>query len=229
MAESAYFTPKLFKFLRDLKKNNDKSWFAENKQRYFDEVRDPFLDFIAAFAPRLHKINPHFVADSRPLGGSLFRIYRDVRFSRDKSPYKTNAGAQFNHEQSKNVHAPGFYLHLEPGEVFAAAGIWHPDAVTANKVRQAIAGNPEKFKRILSAKSFKEHCTISGEELSRPPRGFSPDHPLIDYLKYKDFLVMTGLSEQEVCAPGFLDRFTTLCRAYAPYVGFLAEALGLEV
>jgi uncharacterized protein (TIGR02453 family) len=229
VVQRAYFTPKLFKFLRDLKKNNDRSWFEDNKQRYIDDVRDPFLSFIAEFAPRLHKINPHFVADPRPLGGSLFRIYRDVRFARDKSPYKTMAAAQFNHEKGKNVHAPGFYLHLEPGEVFAGAGIWHPDTGTATSVRQAIVDNPKKFKRILAAKSFKQYCTVTGEKLIRPPKGYDPAFPLMEYLQYKDFLVVTTLSEKEVCSPGFLDTFTTICRAYTPYVKFLAEAVGLEV
>ncbi len=229
MAKRAYFTPKLFRFLRDLTKNNNKLWFEENKERYREDVRDPFLDFIADFAPRLRKINPYFIADQRPLGGSLFRVYRDVRFSRDKTPYKTMAAAQFNHEKGKNVHAPGFYLHLEPGEVFAGAGIWHPDAKTAYLVRNAIANNPVKFRRILGAKAFKQYCTISGDKLIRPPQGFDPEHPLMEYLKYKDFLVMTTLTEKDVCAPGFLDMFTDSCRAYAPYVEFLAEAVGLKV
>jgi uncharacterized protein (TIGR02453 family) len=229
MAQRRYFTPKLFGFLRELAKNNNKLWFDGNKERYFEEVRDPFLAFIADFAPRLRKINPHFVADPRPVGGSLFRIYRDVRFARDKTPYKTMAAAQFNHEQGKNVHAPGFYLHLEPGEIFAGAGIWHPDAQTAYRVRQAIAEQPARFKRILAARAFRQYCDIVGDKLVRPPRGFDPEHELIDYLKYKDFLVLTPLTEKEVCAPGFLPQFTTLCRAYAPYVKFLAQTVGLEV
>lgn len=229
MPKRTSFTPRLFRFLRELKKNNNKLWFEENKPRYFDEVRDPFLAFIADFAPRLKKINPHFVADPRPIGGSLFRIYRDVRFARDKTPYKTMAAAQFNHERGKNVHAPGFYLHLEPGDVFAGAGIWHPDAQTAYLVRRAIADNPLKFKRILAARAFTHYCTLAGDKLIRPPKDFDPDDPLIEYLKYKDFLVLTPLSEKEACAPGFLDTFTGLCRAYAPYVKFLAEAMGLKV
>jgi uncharacterized protein (TIGR02453 family) len=229
MAKSAHFTPKLFRFLRDLTRNNNKLWFEENKERYREDVRDPFLDFIADFAPRLRKINPYFIADPRPLGGSLFRIYRDVRFSRDKTPYKTMAAAQFNHEKGKNVHAPGFYLHLEPGEVFAGAGIWHPDAKTAYEIRNAIANNPAKFKRVLSAKAFKQYCTITGDKLIRPPKGFDPEHPLIEYLKYKDFLVITPLTEKDVCSPGFLDQFTVLCRAYGPLVKFQAEALALKV
>ena len=121
-------TPALFEFLLDLKDNNTRPWFEENKERYRSDVRDPVLDFIAAFAEPLANISPHFRADPRPNGGSLFRIYRDIRFARDKRPYKTNAGAHFRHSAGKNAHAPGFYLHLEPGECFAGCGVWRPDS-----------------------------------------------------------------------------------------------------
>ena len=112
-------TPALFDFLRELGANNERPWFEENKARYRAEVRDPMLDFIQAFAEPLAEISPHFRADPRANGGSLFRIYRDTRFSKDKTPYKTNVGAHFRHEAGKDAHAPGFYLHLEPGMCFA--------------------------------------------------------------------------------------------------------------
>jgi len=229
MTKKKYFTPELFKFLRQLKRNNDKLWFEENKERYLEHVRDPFLEFIADFATPLHKVNRHFVSDPRPVGGSLFRIYRDIRFAKDKTPYKTTAAAQFNHEKGKNVHAPGFYLHLEPGRVFAGAGIWRPDAPTAGKIRDAIIDHPTKWKRILAAKAFKETCTLEGDRLIRPPRGYDPDHPLIEYLKYKDFLVFTSMTEKEVCSPGFIDQFAGFCRVSAPFVKFLCDAIGLEI
>ena len=120
-------TVALFDFLRDLRDNNDREWFAANKGRYVTDVRDPMLGFIADFAAPLAEISPHFVADPRANGGSLFRIYRDTRFSRDKTPYKTNVGAHFRHAAGKDAHAPGFYLHLEPGMCFAACGVWRPD------------------------------------------------------------------------------------------------------
>lgn len=119
-----YISPKLFRFFRDLKKNNDREWFEDNKQRYEDDVRGPLLAFIDDFAEPLYRISPHFRADARKVGGSLFRIFRDVRFSKDKTPYKTHAGVHFRHENAKDAHAPGLYLHLEPGEVFMGAGIW---------------------------------------------------------------------------------------------------------
>ncbi len=229
MPKQVYFTPKLFKFLQDLKANNAKPWFEQNKERYLAEVREPFLQFIADFAPRLRAINPHFVADPRPTGGSLFRIYRDVRFAKDKTPYKTHAAAKFNHELGKDVHAPGFYLHLEPGQVFAGAGIWQPDSTTSGKIRTAIAEESTKFKRILNVKAFKEQCTVVGDQLVRPPRGFDPDHPMIDYLRYKDFLVTTSFTQKEVCSPEFMDQWVATVKTCMPYTKFLCQAIGLPV
>src|SRR5918996_3776624 len=141
------FGPELFRFLRDLEANNDRTWFNANKDRYEREVRDPALDFVEDFAPRLAEISQHFVADPRPSGGSLFRIHRDTRFSKDKSPYKTHVGIHFRHERAKDVHAPGFYLHLEPRSVFVGAGIWHPNSPTLAKIRAAIADDAEAWLR----------------------------------------------------------------------------------
>ncbi len=109
-------TPKTFRFLTDLAKNNNREWFAENKDRFEGDLREPLLGFIEDFSEHLEKLSPHFEANARKVGGSLFRIFRDVRFSKDKSPYKTNAGVHFRHERAKDVHAPGYYLHLDPKE-----------------------------------------------------------------------------------------------------------------
>ena len=136
---SAHFSPELFRFLRQLKRNNRRDWFEKNKPRYIEYVRDPLLQFIEDYAPRLHTISPYLVADPKPVGGSMFRIYRDVRFSKDKTPYKTSAGIHFRHEQSKDAHAPGFYLHVAPGEIFVALGIWHPASEALREIREHIA------------------------------------------------------------------------------------------
>ena len=133
-----YFTPKLFGFLRELAENNDREWFKAHQDEYEQYVREPALEFITDFAKPLEKISPHFVADSRTVGGSLFRIQRDTRFSKDKTPYKTNVGIQFRHEFGRDVHAPGFYLHLEPDNVFMGAGMWHPDGGSLKRIRDAI-------------------------------------------------------------------------------------------
>jgi uncharacterized protein (TIGR02453 family) len=228
MGQTAYFGPDLFKFLRQLKKNNERAWFQANKGRYESAVRDPMLRFITDFGAPLSRISKHFKADPRPAGGSLFRIYRDTRFSRDKSPYKIMAASHFRHEAAGDVHAPGFYLHLEPGDVFAAAGIWHPDPETLVRVRQAIVSHPEKWKRAISGKAFKRTWEFWGETLKRPPAGVDPAHPFIEDLKRKDFVVTTPFSEEEACRHGFMERVAGAYRTAAPLVKFLVEALGLE-
>jgi len=162
MAKAAHFTPKLFQFLKALEKNNNRDWFLANKDRYEAHVREPLLQFIADFAPKLQKVSPHFLAIPKTVGGSMFRIYRDTRFSKDKRPYKTAAAAHFRHEVGRDVHAPGFYLHLEPGAVFAGAGIWHPDGKTLNRIRQAMVEDPGVWKRVLSNKNFRVVRRICG-------------------------------------------------------------------
>jgi len=227
MTRQASFTPALFGFLRDLAGNNNREWFATNKARYVVEVRDPMLDFIAAFSPYLDRISARYVADPRANGGSLFRIHRDVRFSHDKRPYKTNAGAHFRHEAARDVHAPGFYLHLEPGGVFAAGGVWHPDGPALGKIRNAIVGDPAGWRKATSPRALGSRGELAGESLKRPPRGYDPDHPLIEDLKRKDFIALAHFTEAEACAPGFMEEFGNTCRTFAPMTRFLTEALDL--
>ena len=220
-------TPSLFQFLRDLKANNTRPWFAANKDRYMSEVRDPMLDFISDFAGPLADISPHFRADPRPNGGSLFRIYRDTRFSKDKTPYKTNVGAHFRHAAGRNAHAPGFYLHLEPGACFAGCGIWRPDSRAIAAIRAAIDAEADKWRRATSAGDFREMFELAGDSLRRPPRGFDPDHPLIEDLKRKDFVAVARISEAEACHPDFLERFSVIARTGSAYVAFLSRAVGV--
>jgi uncharacterized protein (TIGR02453 family) len=224
----AYFSPELFKFLKDLKKNNEKPWFEQNKDRYERHLRAPMLEFIGDFGSRLAKISKNFRADPRPNGGSLFRIYRDVRFSKDKTPYKTQASAHFRHAEVAHVHAPGFYLHLEPGECFLGVGIWHPDPPAAGKIRDAIVERPAAWKKALADKKFRARHRLTGETLVRPPRGYDPAHPLIEDLKRKDFVAVANFSEKDACGTGFMDDFSDACRAASPFMKFLTEAVGLE-
>jgi uncharacterized protein (TIGR02453 family) len=217
------FGPELFRFLRDLKANNDRVWFNANKDRYEKEVRGPALDFVEDFAPHLAEISPHFVADPRPSGGSLFRIHRDTRFSKDKSPYKTHVGIHFRHELAKHAHTPGFYLHLEPGSAFTGVGIWRPDAPALLKIREAIAADPKAWRRATADGAVR----LGGESLKRPPTGFDPEHPLIDDLKRKDFIASVELTQKVACSAGFLERFAGTCRETSPLVRFLCEALDL--
>jgi uncharacterized protein (TIGR02453 family) len=227
MTDQAYITPELFGFLTELKANNNREWFQANKQRYESQVREPLLRFITDFGLRLAEISPHYVADARKSGGSLFRIYRDVRFSKDKSPYKTAAGVQFRHESGKDVHAPGFYLHLEPGEVFVGVGIWHPDNKTLGKIRDAIVENSDRWQRAKTDAAFAKTFTLGGDSLKRAPKGYDPEHPLIDDLKRKDFIASTPFSQADACRVDFIDRFAETCRTSAPFMEFLTTAIGL--
>ena len=227
MSNPQYFSPALFNFLRELKAHNNRQWFQANKPRYERDVRQPALRFIAEFAPYLEEITPHFVADPRPVGGSLFRIYRDVRFSRDKSPYKTHVGIQFRHEMARDAHAPGFYLHLEPGEVLAAAGSWHPDSKALMKIRTAIAEHPEEWEQAVAFTREHPEYRLGGESLKRPPRGFDPAHPLVEDLKRKDFYAVVYFDETTACGQDFLSVFAQACRTMAPLMRFLCQALEL--
>ncbi len=224
---SPYITPALFNFLRELKLNNDKIWFEENKQRYEAVVRAPLLKFIADFAVHLAKISPYYEADSRKVGGSLFRIHRDVRFSPDKSPYKTHAGIQFRHESGRDVHAPGFYLHLEPDNVFTGIGVWQPDTETMGKIRDAIVAHPTRWQKIVADEKFAAIFTLEGERLKKPPRGYDPGHLLIEILKYKELYVFSPFSEQKACEPDFIDRCAEVFQIAKSFMEFLTTAIGL--
>jgi uncharacterized protein (TIGR02453 family) len=222
-----HFTPATFKFLRDLAANNDREWFQANRDRYLADLRDPCLAFVTDFGARLARISPHFRADPRPQGGSLFRIYRDVRFSRDKSPYKTHAGLHFRHEAARDVHAPGFYLHLEPGACLVGVGLWRPDTRTLRPIRELIASDPQRWRRAVGGKAFRARMQVAGESLKRVPRGYDPDHPLAEALKLKDITAFTPITQKDVTAAGFVDAFARDCRAGAPLVEFICEALDL--
>ncbi len=225
----SHFTPGLFRFLTELKENNTREWFQTNRERYRAEVQEPMLRFIADFAEPLAIISRHFVADPRPVGGSMFRIYRDVRFSRDKSPYKTVASAHFRHRDVRsNVHVPGFYLHLEPGHVFSGSGIWHPDGPTLAAIRGAIVAHPKMWSATVTSPGFLALNRLGGDTLSRPPRGFAADHPMVEDLKRKDFVSFAELTEKDACSPGFLETYAETCRSAAGFVAFLTRALGLD-
>lgn len=222
-----YFTPKLFGFLRDLAENNDRDWFKAHQDDYEMHVREPALDFITDVADPLAEISPHFAADARKVGGSLFRIQRDIRFSKDKSPYKTNTGVQFRHLAGKDAHAPGFYLHIEPGGSFMGIGLWRPDATRAQEIRRAIHEKAIAWMRATRAEDFTDVFSLSGDSLVRPPRGFDAEHPLIDDLKRKDFIASTRLTQRQITSGDFMELFLDHCRRSANFAAFLCGAIGL--
>jgi uncharacterized protein (TIGR02453 family) len=227
MATLKYFSPELFKFLRELKRHNDRDWFQENKWRYQEFVRDPFLHFIEDFAPRLRAISPHFIADPKPAGGSLLRIYRDMRFRKGQAPYQTMTAARFPHRAWKEISAPGLYLHLAPKQCFLGAGLWHPDPDTRALVCDAIVRDPTKWKRATSGRVFKAMCELSGDSMKRMPAGYDPGHQFARDLARKDFMCVTYFKDNQVCAADFLDQVTKASRAAAPLIEFLTRAIGL--
>ena len=218
----AYFTADLFRFLTRLKRNNDRDWFLSHKDEYEKLLRAPALRFITDFAAPLYEITPHLVADPRGSRGSLFRIYRDTRFSADKRPCKTHLAMRFSH-RGKDVHSPGFYLHLEPGGCFAACGLWHPDSPTLLKVRNAIVTRPKEWRKIRKLLNWDD-----ASKLSRPPRGFPCEHEFVEDLKLRDLGTAVDFSDKQVCSPAFMTTFASACRKMSPVGAFLSQAVGLK-
>ncbi|HEY3973193.1 MAG TPA: DUF2461 domain-containing protein [Candidatus Sulfotelmatobacter sp.] len=218
----AYFTAELFQFLTRLKRNNKREWFQAHQEEWESHVRQPALRFITDFAAPLAEISPHLIADPRPSRGSLFRIYRDTRFSHDKKPYKTHIAMRFSHV-GKDVHSPGFYLHLQPGGCFAASGLWHPEAPILLKVRNAMVSRPEEWRPVRKLLNWDD-----ASRLSRPPRGFPGDHEFVDDLKLRDLGSALNFTDWQVCSPRFMTIFVTACRKMSPVAAFLSSAVGLK-
>jgi uncharacterized protein (TIGR02453 family) len=221
------FPKDFFQFFKDLRANNERAWFEKNKERYKASVVAPMSDFIAAMAPRLTKISKYFVADPRPNGGSMFRIHRDVRFAKDKRPYKEHAACHFRHASAKNVHAPGFYMHFAPDEVRFGGGMWMLEPAPLQQVRQAIASDAKGWRKVVEDKGFKSAFDgIHGEALSRPPRGFDAGHPFIDDIKRKSFFAMSESSPKSAQSAKILDEVEISFRAAKPLMQFLCKAVG---
>jgi uncharacterized protein (TIGR02453 family) len=222
-AEAPSFSPELFSFLRELKANNRREWFNANKGRYERHVKEPALAFVEDLGYRLPAVAPHLVADKR----SMFRIYRDTRFAKDKTPYKTHVGIYFRHARSADADTAGLYLHLEPGHAFLGAGIWHPGTPALKRIRDALVARPEGWREAVAAVG-PEWTLADGEALKRPPAGYDKEHPLIEDIKRKSFAVTSPITQREATSSGFLD----LCEARAdqarPFMAFIYSALGVE-
>ncbi len=222
-ARGAYFTTDTLRFLEELAANNDRDWFARNKERYEAQVKRPALRLIQDVAPLLKKASPHFQATPR----SLFRIYRDVRFARDKSPFKTHIGIQFRHDRGRDVHAPGYYVHVEPAQAFVAAGLWHPEGAVLRRVRERIVEAPATWRKASHARAFTRAFELEGDRLQRAPRGFDPAHPLVEDLKWKDFIATAGLTRADVTSPALPETLGRLIAAATPLMEFLCAAVGV--
>jgi uncharacterized protein (TIGR02453 family) len=221
------FEPPLLAFLGELEENNDRDWFGRNKHRYESDVLEPALRFITAMAPRIEGISKNFLALPQRTGGSLMRIHRDVRFSSDKRPYKTNVGIQFRHVMGKDVHAPGFYFHLEPGVVFVGAGLWRPEPEPLAQIRNAIVAQPERWMKICADPDFFDDWELGGDSLKRPPKGYPADHPLIEDLKRRDYIAAKNLTAREIYRRGLPDRLAASFAATADFMTFLCDAVGV--
>ena len=226
-ARYASFNAESIAFLRELKANNNRDWFNENKPRYEELVLDVALNFIQSMHDPLLKIAPHFTAIPKRMGGSLMRVYRDTRFSKNKTPYKTNIGIQFRHEQARDVHAPGFYVHIDPDSVFLGAGMWRPAPEALLGIRERITHKQAEWLRVCAEAKFKRQFSLGGEKLTRPPRGFDKDHPLIEDIKRKDFIAVKNLTLEDALQPKFQQKVETAFKAATPYMQFLCKAVGV--
>jgi uncharacterized protein (TIGR02453 family) len=221
----AYFTAATFSFLKDLAENNDRDWFDENRDRYESHVKEPAQRFILAVGEELGRVSPHLRADPRPVGGSLFRIYRDIRFSKDKRPFKTHTGIQFRHHRGKDAHAPGLYLHIEPRSCFLGMGTWRPAGPALKQIRTALVEDPEGWRSATRAADFQEAFELGGESLTRGPRGFDMEHPLADDIKRKDFIAVRSLPQSFVTGSDVVEETLALAERGAPFMAFLCRAL----
>ena len=219
-----------FAFFNELKRNNNREWFNDNKPRFRESVQEPLAAFVEAMAPRLKKVSKHFVADPRLNGGSVFRIYKDVRFSKDKTPYKTHGAVQFRHARGKDAHAPGFYVHLAPDEVFFGGGIWHPPSPQLLQIREAIRDKPKPWKTATTGAAFKKRFkSLRGDGLKRPPRGFDADDPLIEDIKRKSFFAMKEGTLAQTKKPTFAGDVEAAFKDAKPLMKFLCDAVDAPI
>lgn len=209
-------------FLGDLEKNNNKDWMHDNKKVY-QQAKAEFNEFVNQLITKLSEFDPDILGLEPK--HCTFRINRDIRFSKDKSPYKNNFGAYMAKGGKKGVGG-GYYIHLQPGESFMGGGIYMPPSDILSKIRQEIDYNPDPLLSILSEKSFKSYYgNLSGEQLKTAPKGYEKDHPHINLLRFKSFVVFRKLSGQEITSAGFLDDVAKGFQILKPLKDYLSVAI----
>lgn len=226
MADYMGFPQDTIRFLRALAKNNHRDWFNTHKDRYESSFLNPALELIEAIENPLTEVAPCLKVEAKKSGGSLMRIYRDTRFAKDKTPYKTNIGIHFRHMAGKDVHAPGIYLHIAADECFLAAGIWLPTSGAVRSIREHISQNEQTWKKASRSRSFARHFTLHDDRLKTAPRGFDRDDPMLEDLRLKSFMGVAPLDRKIVESPDLLKRILTLVKTARPLMEFLCEALG---
>jgi uncharacterized protein (TIGR02453 family) len=215
--------PSTLTFLKNVAQNNNREWFAEHKGEY-EAARENVLSLVQSLIPELAKIDPLLSADSDPKK-AIMRIYRDVRFSKNKDPYKTNFGIWFS-ASSKGGDEPGYYLHLQPGNCFIAGGYWMPDATHLKLIRQEIDYNSSDFLNILQEKQFADSFQLSTENtLKKAPKGYEPDDANIAYLKLKSFEVVKRIPDEEFYKAAITKKLATTFEIIYPLVAFLRNAV----
>lgn len=209
-------------FIKDVAENNNREWFAENKPRYEDAKAD-VLTLVASIIPELAKVDPALSAEADPKK-SLMRIYRDVRFSKNKDPYKNNFGIWFS--TKKGANEPGYYLHIQPGRSFIAGGYWMPDAPHVKLIRQEIDYNISDFKEIINHKDFKNNFQLgTSSALKNAPKGYDPADPNIEFLKLKSFEATMPLADEEFFKSTLVNKLISSFRTIQPLVVFLRNAI----
>ena len=228
------FSTKAFTFLKGLAEHNDREWFEARRDTYEETLRAPMKALIEEMDARLATFAPEITGTVK---GSMFRIHRDVRFSRNKAPYKTNAACWFFHRDSRGtvgqdaVHGgAGMYFHLEPRACLAGGGIWMPPAPALKRVRAALDVGYEEFQSIVHAKPFKQRFGAMETEamLKRMPRGFAMDHPAGEWLRYQSFTAGCALTQAEVTSATLPDRLEKIFRTMVPLVRWLNSAMGFR-
>jgi len=217
--------PATVKFLKDLKKNNQRDWFEANRKHY-EAAKADFAGHVQNVIDKFGKKDEEIA--SLKAKDCVFRINRDVRFSKDKSPYKTNMGASFIKGGKKSVLS-GYYFHCEPGNSFVGGGLWMPEVDGLKKLRQEIDYNFDEFKKIIGSKKFvaayKELSDSEGTRLSRPPKGYEADNPAIEYIKLKSFVAMTPVTDAELTDKNLVKKITEAFETLQPFIHFINRAL----
>jgi len=210
-----------FKFLKSLKRNNNREWFNKNKHLYEDAKKD-FEIFVDELIHRISDFDPTVMGLQAKQ--CTFRIYKDIRFSKDKTPYKTNMGASIN-EGGRKMPIPGYYFHLQPGECFLAGGLYLPSPEKLLAVRKAIASGKGELRRILNSRGFKKYWGLWENKLKTAPKGFPKDHPDVELLKYKSFIVFHEISDELALSPKIFDYSIKAFKTLKPLIDFLNDAL----
>jgi len=213
-------TPSVFTFLKQVKKNNNRNWFNANKDTYIEQ-NQAVIGFADALIARMNK---HDKIETPSGKKAVFRIYRDVRFSKDKAPYKTHFGMHMS--RATKLLRGGYYFHIEPGKCFVGGGFWDPNPEDLKHIREQIAIDPKPLRNILKSKSFKKNFDkLNGDKLVNVPRGFEKDHPAADLLRYKQFLVSREIPDKVLLSPKGLEEVVSSFRAMRPFFDYMSDIL----